>query len=1136
MDSDDRAVSLAPIPPAGVNLNASNLAVIHVPRRVLRHAIGTSLRLYDIHLEEEPAHVKDIVTYGLIVKTLTRRNFVKRVKAAYLINDPASPVITLVLELTCPLEAFAKAFVQQARENEVEIFGAEPEAPPDEDPEEQDDNGPGGGRGRGRGGRGGGRGRGGGKRKRPTADAAFAGVVRYAHDHLSGLTVPAFKIGISPHFRQKPMSWGTVVHGEEELSDLMLSYTLSRMRELDPSMPAVANYIQQSPAQTAADDADADDTDDMVAPKEAEQLACSFIYDVRLVDGTSHVVKVHPAELFKRSHEQLKALNTDALNNMYLVPAPGYFKFATAGLDLSHLSQRYIPPSPVFQHFQSFCERMAHEQQDNAVANPPGLSVCLSMYFDKNPDVLKDADASSTLVFDTLSRQNAALPKSVGQLFRTFHDTLVANKNCLAPLVAGKRQLGTGEDVIKFHNLTWSGNYLIYLMRHFELSGTFFFHTEQVVQLLTLGTASYRRRIGDRMADMAAHLIQFGPPNMGKSESMRLWLSAFPATLKATSYTSARSFYSTLKCADALDHKAHVYDECPYWIVDSESKASATQQQEIQQLKEVLTSGAMSGERLVRDETAGDWNTIDFNVLLECRPFVAHTNKAEDLGPVALLNRFIRRYFMKGARVVPHTLESNTPSDYSPDPLVKEMSMQSCIMMAVSKMQSDHIIPPVDLTVFTQFYSAFVDELGCNPFLNCDKPNTKDRQSSMVQLLFEQMTMRCAIHRVFFEPGAAALNQSFSLDHLLEIKKYIAYGDMQNVITAVSCMGHMYRSPTEYRAAQLCRTFILHNIAAQDRKEYPTGGPRAPEHRPGDWRSCYPVGQNNFDAADLDTLADRYVFLYRSNPLTGQNAGAAGMFKDCAERLMGFCTGGNIGKLEPDHLQQRLTLLSQKTVRCGPDKGLRVLVYKKVGNECIWFVLKSWLEDCTETRTYSLVKMVERATRAMSSTTPGTYLVLEPLQMRQLDEVPDGVDPDSYIPHLLPYVRVPVHEKDCPARDEAEEARPPAFFGAKNARDNCACFRSKGLVYFDGDTKAKVDPSVLCIQKCRAVVPGCFCPISHLRTSAAWAASSSYPADAVAAALSTQAAASVPVRDKPTAAEQAVMDEMERDCDCAVSV
>lgn len=71
---------------------------------------------------------------------------------------------------------------------------------------------------------------------------------------------------------------------------------------------------------------------------------------------------------------------------------------------------------------------MTLEQQDNAQANPPGLSTCLSLYFDQYPEVLQDQAAATHLVFDTLSQPPCAPGTTV-----TPTPPLWALARCLVP-------------------------------------------------------------------------------------------------------------------------------------------------------------------------------------------------------------------------------------------------------------------------------------------------------------------------------------------------------------------------------------------------------------------------------------------------------------------------------------------------------------------------------------------------------------------------------------------------------------------------------------------------------------------------------------------------------------------------------
>jgi hypothetical protein len=60
----ERPITLAPWAPyATLRLN-DRTAILHLPRRVIRHAASTALRFYDMELSDDPSHAKDVVVYG----------------------------------------------------------------------------------------------------------------------------------------------------------------------------------------------------------------------------------------------------------------------------------------------------------------------------------------------------------------------------------------------------------------------------------------------------------------------------------------------------------------------------------------------------------------------------------------------------------------------------------------------------------------------------------------------------------------------------------------------------------------------------------------------------------------------------------------------------------------------------------------------------------------------------------------------------------------------------------------------------------------------------------------------------------------------------------------------------------------
>jgi len=129
---------------------------------------------------------------------------------------------------------------------------------------------------------------------------------------------------------------------------------------------------------------------------------------------------------------------------------------------------------------------------------------------------------------------------------------------------------------------------------------------------------------------MCANLLNYGPPGVGKSNASLFFLSAHTSTYVPNTYSSLRSIYSNLLCADFLNCKASYNDEAPAWIPESSGKRAPQERDMIAHLKERLSSGQMRGERLVRDDSKGIHRTVMFNVDVQVRGL-------RPLGPPPLL-------------------------------------------------------------------------------------------------------------------------------------------------------------------------------------------------------------------------------------------------------------------------------------------------------------------------------------------------------------------------------------------------------------------------------------------------------------------------------------------------------------------
>jgi hypothetical protein len=181
----------------------------------------------------------------------------------------------------------------------------------------------------------------------------------------------------------------------------------------------------------------------------------------------------------------------------------------------------------------------------------------------------------------------------------------------------------------------------------------------------------------------------------------------------------------------------------------------------------------------------------------------------------------------------------------------------------------------------------------------------------------------------------------------------------------------------------------------------------------------------------------------------------------------------------PEHIVKRCLMLTTTTLRAGPDKGLACLTfYHHEGLATIGvFVLKSWLLECAFNNEWSVKAMLERAAYSNRFTRPGRYLVPAPLLLQDAAEevlssatsVELAANFDalrgSYVPHLMSYFDVGVHERTCGIYDAAVERKSVStnwnFQTTRAVPTGCTCFRSTATVAgctFANDKLYKQDP------------------------------------------------------------------------------
>jgi len=1124
-----------------VDLSQAEVACLLVPRRCMRRVVGSACRFADIALESSPRHVHDLVFYVFLLRALRQQGLVKEYVARAFVDERNPHVVALFLVLAPGkrVDAFARALEAEVAHNAAVVL--------DEEPAAQAGDGPGDGPARG-----GTRGR---KRSRFTGgykEAAIA-ALRRALTLVKRPSVPVDRIACDAPFNHSVIAWGCLITDATEMRNAIADVVRSRLLELGRT----ARVVSQPAAAVAAanrvlGDMVMDEDEGMMTEEEEEQPAAAaaappsaaeemFAFD----DGEQQSINVSLQGLLSLQHAVTRRfLDPAAVGDSpaLLAGRRGVYELLKPLVDLPHLDERFLASSEVYDQFNLFADRQ-RSRRDALEANPRGDLPMLSAFFAANPE-LRDADrrASARLSFDVMTRKDGKLPKSWLETMSFFIDTLDKNGGCLPA--------GTGQPVEAYRNLSYSANYALYLLKQFEQMGTFYFHVEQFVTMLVLDGVVHRPRSDDDDDDqtnvgMCANLMNYGPPGVGKSNASIFFLSAYKFTYVTNTYSSQRSIYSNLLSSDFLNSKASYHDEAPNWIPETSAKSAPQVGDLIAHMKERLSSGRMNGERLVRDDLKNVHKTVMFNVDVQNAPMIMNTNARERDGHPPLLERFIPRYFTFCARAQPHALQTGAGS-LAPDvkrSIRREFQLMNVLMLIAGKLQTDGIISFPCTLVFNSFYDRFLAELRLNPYLDTEPPTSKDRRSSIIELLYSFYVLRSAIHRLFLAPGGRHAGKPFDVEHMLDLQEEMCTGDVSAAVLAIGAYSHGFRSPTEYRCADLLAGVLMGKLTREFRaraateadplaKTYFSSPPRRFDAFSPDGDKALhlatqddPVAESKFYGGGQPSLAGgrmntRYVFV-DSKPWS---YGAPSVVEMCGKMAHDLLEGqaGNTNKIMPEHAQKRLHLLATTGARCGPDKGFTPLVFVSDSKDRCFkvFVLVSWLTEATVTHEFSMHAMLKRAAFACSYTAPGTYLTLEPFQLARN---PGLAQADSgTVPSMLEYFVVPLHEQGCAERDEeTERALPRAFVPSRHAGAMCSCFRSLQAPARVADQDVHVDPTVSALCKFRAHTP-------RARYPKNWCAGPGlYPRDCLREALAGQAKERGTARDEAeVAAEMGILEEL----------
>ena len=424
------------------------------PRRVLRRVVGAASRFYDLNYSPNSRHTYDLIFTAFFMKSLQTAGLASRLERAF-IDDNHSRVIIfyLMFKSTAPapsynVASFAKDAEHITSLNSLAIFGTQEEAQPAA---------------------GGGVGR---KRRKMATPPELIN----AYTLVGRPTVPVDHIRQTPPFNSRVTAWGELLCNSEDLEKALKHTFASRLMDLGHKVvnitfgapPAEAADVTHAGGHTALDDDAASDTGDddaadpappAAAPGAAAAVATPTFH---FADGGSMTLTLAMEDYFQVTHPLTSQFLRDSVRNdrTLLASSPDLWELTAPAVDLPHLAQRYLAHTALYDSFTLYSQGV-RAKKDALEANPRGDLSTLSSFFAERPDAREDDKvAAARLVFDVLTRPDGRLPKAMSETMAVFVDVLSKNDQRLP--------LGSEAPVKVYKNLTYSGNYAIYVMEQFE--------------------------------------------------------------------------------------------------------------------------------------------------------------------------------------------------------------------------------------------------------------------------------------------------------------------------------------------------------------------------------------------------------------------------------------------------------------------------------------------------------------------------------------------------------------------------------------------------------------------------------------------------------------------------------------------
>jgi hypothetical protein len=1143
-DHQEQAISLLPLD-SDVDLSAAcetdRVFVFPFPRHVVDHLADTAFRFGQISLQPDQTHMYALVTSVFVANLFACKGFVDILEAAYVDVSQRSAVVFYLLlkegkslndvEISAQHLCFGNSVALQLDEDLPQQTATASANPASKKAA---------------------------KRPRATSGSTseHAAQLRQARVELLRSQVPAYHLALLPPFL-RISNWGRLLTDSADLEFAVVQYVLSfvaaaghkvigfrvvEAQAQQPQQQAVVGLAQPVDSEDGMDVSlsDAEDGEDApVQPQQQQAVAQPsnvagrrvVLRYVRSEDVSPHFdfddSDVREVEFSPALSQVFSACNTNDFIKDLLRSEHGgperltwgtFSKLETPSADLPMLLHRcLLEQTDLYSEYFNFASRARYEERNSHIANRTGDFALLDGFFaQKNITTPEERQNAARLAFDMSVRRNGFVPKAWQDNIRVFLDYIKSND--------GKIPSWSRDTVVQYRNLSYSGNYVVSMLDLFEQLGTYNFHVEQFMIYVQASSVMKRpkKNVGDQQPGMAIHMLNFGPPGVGKSNATELFLDILNTFCKRNSYSSLRSMYTNLPSSDYANGKLVVHDEAPPWVTDLSQVRNGNNDEFVQQQKEKLSSGRMTGERYVSIDAGKSGpmtsKTLIFNVDVPNCPTLMNTNAQEKAGDKTLYDRFVPRYMLFDTRAVAHLMQKGARIDV--DDLKKmvqqRMTVDMTMLMLAAELQSIGVLSSPNTKAFYAFFDNFLSELKQNPFLDEPPFDAGSRRSQIIELVFVIITMHAAIHALFLDANAPYANHPFDVSMLLHLEGLMATGDLQNAILAICFYSHHFRSPTEYRCAQMIAASIkssaelerqsrrLQRLQQQQQQQqighgFHPAGPQAAAAAAAVQAPAQADGGNDDTApitwrtqlADADRALERLSnrqkqILFgsleadtnsRYTYVTSLDLPDQKQWEICKALAAVLPKTSGAVELMEDHTIRRLQILNNTKVRCGPLQNLQILYFAtdRVSRSVDVYALTAWLEDTLETHQYSVFGMLKRAALAGRYTPPGTYVTLEPLHLdkhaESLASVPAHItahhkrQPNGVVvPNMLPSFDVPLHAADCPAWEDLPftlDYMPPAYVDELHGSTQCTCFRSTGKLTSCDGQMVNLDPHTL---------------------------------------------------------------------------